>query len=162
MAPGVIQPNLIIIDQNTNIVCASQQDMDLNKSNMKNGIIQNSYIDKCNELLEPTTNLIHRSVRNDVNEVKIASEENGSVKILDKRIASDVNEIDKAVEFTPNIRWPDLIVQTFLHTGAVYGLFLLFYIKFFTVPWSKYCYLLMCVIVIHLACVLKMMLVNES
>lgn len=138
MAPGVIQPNLMIIDQNTNIVCASEAEKSFNKFNMKNGSTENSY-NKYNELVEPSI-LLHRSIRNDVSEAKIKSEGNGSVNYVNKQIDSDLNEVDKGVEFKPDIRWPDLIVQTFLHTGAVYGLLLLFYIKFYTFIWSKYLY----------------------
>lgn len=137
MAPGVIQPNLLIIDQNTNIVCASQQEKNFKKFDMKSESTPNAYVDKYNELLEPSI-LVHRSVRNDVSEEQIKSETNGGVNIVHKQIASDLTDIDNAAEFKPDIRWPDLIVQTYLHTGAVYGLFLLFYIKFFTFMWSKY------------------------
>lgn len=137
MAPGVIQPNLMIIDQNTNIVCASEQEKDFKKFDMKNESTEKAHVDKYNELVEQSI-LIHRSVRNDVSEAKIKSEANGSVHIVDKQTDSDLSEVNTGVEFKPDIRWPDLIVQTFLHTGAVYGLFLLFYINFFTFLWSKY------------------------
>ncbi|KAG4080092.1 hypothetical protein HA402_008163 [Bradysia odoriphaga] len=134
MAPGVIQPNLMIIDQNPNIACASEQQKNYKNFDMKNTNAENYSVDKYNELLEQST-LLHRSVRNDVSEAKIKSETNGGVHSVNKQIDSDLSELDKAVEFKPTIRWPDLIVQTFLHTGAVYGLFLLFYIKIFTFLW---------------------------
>ncbi len=138
MAPGVIQPNLMIIDQNTNIICTSQQEKNSMKSDTQNNDTENLYVNQYNGLVEPSI-LLHRSVRNDVSEAQIIkSETNGGVHIVNKQIDSDLNEVDEGVEFKPEIRWPDLIVQTFLHTGAVYGLFLLFYIKFFTVLWSKY------------------------
>lgn len=141
MAPGVMQPNLVILDQNTNVVCASQQDkMNFNTFDMKNICTENSYADKYNELVEPSI-LLHRNVRNDVSEEKIKRENNGGVHIVNKQIDSDVNEMINGLEFKPKIRWPDLIVQTFLHTGAVYGLFLLPYIKFLTFLWSEYSFL---------------------
>lgn len=43
------------------------------------------------------------------------------------------------VEYKPQIRWPDLGAQLFLHTGAVYGLiFLLYKVKLLTFIWCKY------------------------
>lgn len=42
------------------------------------------------------------------------------------------------VPFIPKFRWPDLIVQIFLHTSALYGLLFQFYsIKFYTLIWCK-------------------------
>lgn len=42
------------------------------------------------------------------------------------------------VPFIPQFRWPDLIVQIFLHAGAIYGLLFQFYsIKFYTLIWCK-------------------------
>lgn len=141
MAPGVIQPNLMIIDQNTNIVCAAEQHKSYNKFDMQNTESENFNVDKYNDLLEQST-LLHRSVRNDVIEAKsqdkMKSETNGGVHSVNKQSDSDLSQLDKPVEFKPAIRWPDLIVQTFLHTGAVYGLFLLLHIKFFTFLWSEY------------------------
>lgn len=138
MAPGVIQPNLMIIDQNTNIVCASEKQKNYKDFDVKSTGAENFIVDKYNELLEQST-LLHRSVRNDVSEAKSECETNdGGVHSVNKRIESDLSEVDTAAVFKPAIRWPDLIVQTFLHTGAVYGLFLLFYIKFFTFFWSEY------------------------
>ncbi|SPP89933.1 acyl-CoA desaturase [Drosophila guanche] len=37
--------------------------------------------------------------------------------------------------YKPQIRWPDLGAQTFLHVGALYGVYLLFYAKFYTFLW---------------------------
>lgn len=40
--------------------------------------------------------------------------------------------------FQPQIRWPDLTAQIFLHAGAIYGLiFQLYTIRFFTLIWCK-------------------------
>ncbi|CAH0407058.1 unnamed protein product [Chilo suppressalis] len=41
----------------------------------------------------------------------------------------------EAMEFTPRIRWPDLIVQLALHSLSIYGLYLVltFEVKFFTI-----------------------------
>ncbi|KAH8334712.1 hypothetical protein KR074_008062 [Drosophila pseudoananassae] len=38
-------------------------------------------------------------------------------------------------EYHPQIRWPDLGAQTFLHVGALYGLYQLFYANFYTFLW---------------------------
>lgn len=36
------------------------------------------------------------------------------------------------------IRWPDTIVQIFLHSGFLYGLYLLFSAKFYSILWCEY------------------------
>ncbi|KAH8409742.1 hypothetical protein KR222_003685 [Zaprionus bogoriensis] len=41
--------------------------------------------------------------------------------------------------YNPQIRWPDLCAQTFLHVGALYGLYLMFYAKFYTFLWVVIC-----------------------
>lgn len=42
-------------------------------------------------------------------------------------------------KFQPKIRWPDLLVQIFLHIGAIYGLVFQFYkIKLLTFLWCKH------------------------
>lgn len=49
-----------------------------------------------------------------------------------------LNSDEKEV-FRPSIRWPDLIVQIFLHVGAFYGfLFLFWTIKLYTFFWCKF------------------------
>ncbi|KAI8046815.1 hypothetical protein M5D96_003028 [Drosophila gunungcola] len=40
-------------------------------------------------------------------------------------------------EYNPQIRWPDLGAQAFLHIGALYGLYLLFYANFYTFLWGE-------------------------
>lgn len=143
MAPGVIPPNLMIIDQNTNVVCSSEEDDMIKKFGIKCNGTDSAYANKYNGLMEPSI-LLHRSVRNDVDATEtVISETNGSVHNVNKQQTDSIgNEVTDGVEFKAKIRWPDLIVQTFLHTGAVYGLFLLLQIRFFTFFWSKYIYLI--------------------
>lgn len=42
-------------------------------------------------------------------------------------------------EFKPQIRWPDLVAQVFIHAGALYGLYYLIALKakFYTYVWCK-------------------------
>lgn len=40
-------------------------------------------------------------------------------------------------EFVPKIRWPDLGAQIFLHAGALYGVWLLPSVRWWTLVWSK-------------------------
>lgn len=61
-----------------------------------------------------------------------------------------VDETTTTVKYVSRMRWPDFFVQTFIHLGAVYGLYLLFHVKFLTILWCKYvCELL---IVLTLLC----------
>lgn len=51
----------------------------------------------------------------------------------------DVSKYE-AIEFTPRIKWPDLIVQLALHLVSIYGLYMIlsFQVKFFTILFGKY------------------------
>lgn len=40
-------------------------------------------------------------------------------------------------DWRPQIKWPDLIVQLFVHIGAVYGLYLVPSAKLYSVIWCK-------------------------
>lgn len=71
---------------------------------------------------------------NNNNNVTINSIDEQSDTTCDNASATATSEI-----FEPKIRWPDLIVQIFLHVGAIYGfLFLFWSIKFYTFLWCKY------------------------
>lgn len=50
---------------------------------------------------------------------------------------SSIPKYDKIDDWRGEIRWPDLIVQIFLHAGAVYGLYLCFYVKYVTILWGE-------------------------
>ncbi|XP_016938630.4 stearoyl-CoA desaturase 5 [Drosophila suzukii] len=43
--------------------------------------------------------------------------------------------VEEEEEYHPQIRWPDLGAQAFLHIGALYGLYQLFYANFYTFLW---------------------------
>lgn len=61
--------------------------------------------------------------------------------------------------FQPRIRWPDLIVQLFLHVGAIYGLLFQFYkIKLLSLLWCKRLKLQKCIIFIKLLFLLQFLL----
>lgn len=53
----------------------------------------------------------------------------------------DLTEVKEGITYNPSIRWPDLVVQIFLHVGAAYGLFLILYCRYYTWMWCKYCLL---------------------
>lgn len=54
--------------------------------------------------------------------------------------ASSVNtepvEESSEVVYKPRLRYPDLIAQIFIHAGALYGVYLLFYARFYTLLWA--------------------------
>lgn len=58
---------------------------------------------------ENENNLTHRIVKNPITDENNVHEEG----------------LDEKKAFKPQIRWPDLIVQIFLHVGCVYGIFLI-------------------------------------
>lgn len=68
---------------------------------------------------------------------KVATE-----NVTNRKVPAQPHQPDTSpatVEYNPQIRWPDLGAQLFLHGGAVYGLvFLLYKIKLLTFVWCKY------------------------
>ncbi|XP_067619742.1 acyl-CoA Delta-9 desaturase [Eurosta solidaginis] len=93
------------------ICCNQQETINNNKSVTSNAISEEE--EKCEDL-----NAVYKEIPQ-TNELK-------------KSIQT--NALDGA-EYNPQIRWPDLIAQVFLHVGALYGLFLLFQAKFYTILW---------------------------
>lgn len=72
----------------------------------------------------------HESVRRTVNET-VVNRKSTTSETLQSATTPDV-------DFKPQIRWPDLAAQVFLHTGAIYAIIFLFYkIKFLTLLWCK-------------------------
>lgn len=64
-------------------------------------------------------------------------EENAAYKEIQK-IRDESSSVEfQENEFKPEIRWPDLGAQLFLHLGAVYGFYLLFSANFYTFIWRK-------------------------
>lgn len=63
----------------------------------------------------------------------------GVKKLVDERSnAIDTNQEETV--FKPQIRWPDLIAQIFVHVGFLYGLYYLISLqaKFYTYIWCKF------------------------
>lgn len=88
-----------------------------------------------------TINKIHHRHNNNNNNNSYSESKSVSDQsdILTNKSTDTSNTIDNNTNpFVASIRWPDLIVQTFLHVGAVYGLYLMFYANFFSYIWSKY------------------------
>lgn len=70
---------------------------------------------------------------------------NGSESILNRKQHSEFTSVESEMssteKFQPEIRWPDLFAQIFLHMGALYGLLFRFYtIDWMTILWCKYTY----------------------
>lgn len=93
-----------------------------------------------------------------INDTNNNSNENSPNDGLKKRAIIKTNDeiVDSvendAVPFKAKIRWPDLMAQLFLHIGAVYGLIFQFYtIRFYTLIWCKYVFLVL-VVAIRMKC----------
>lgn len=56
---------------------------------------------------------------------------------VDENENYSIQKYAKIDEWRGDIRWPDLLVQIFLHAGAIYGIYLLFYVKYVTILWGK-------------------------
>jgi len=57
--------------------------------------------------------------------------------LLDQEQKVKEPEVEEEEEYHPQIRWPDLGAQAFLHIGALYGLYQLFYANFYTFLWGE-------------------------
>lgn len=76
---------------------------------------------------------------NDPNREPVHKMANDSVINRKTSTQSQQQNASPATEYNPQIRWPDLGAQIFLHSGAIYGLVFLFYkIKLLTLLWCKY------------------------
>lgn len=76
---------------------------------------------------------------NDSNHESVHKMANESVINRKTSIQSQQQNTSPAIEYNPQIRWPDLGAQLFLHSGAIYALVFLFYkIKLLTLLWCKY------------------------
>lgn len=64
-------------------------------------------------------------------------EENAVYKENEAKLKQEDKNVEEDQEYNPQIRWPDLCAQTFLHVGALYGLYLMFYAKFYTFLWGR-------------------------
>lgn len=65
------------------------------------------------------------------------TQENAVYKEYEAKLIRD-KKLEEDQEYNPQIRWPDLGAQTFLHLGALYGLYLMFYAKFYTFLWGRW------------------------
>ncbi|XP_055853633.1 acyl-CoA Delta-9 desaturase [Episyrphus balteatus] len=66
----------------------------------------------------------------------VEDEKNEAYKECATKALISTKTDDAKVVYKPRLRWPDLIAQIFIHGGAIYGLYLLFYAKFYTFAWA--------------------------
>lgn len=71
-------------------------------------------------------------------------EDISSNNLIQNNNEKNVKQTSQNEPFTPQIRWPDLTVQIFLHVGCVYGLYLIFTgnCRFYTALFGMYDFLL--------------------
>lgn len=78
---------------------------------------------------------------------RVASEKTHDVNCADESTISHSEDkhasngdAHQTKEFKPQIRWPDLIAQVFIHAGALYGLYYLIALKakLYTYVWCKF------------------------
>lgn len=88
------------------------------------------YLKKSSQLEENNNNHKDNSNNN--------SHSNGSVSINESHTKEQQQTTEERV-FKPQIRWPDLIAQIFIHAGFLYGLYYLISLqaKFYTYIWCK-------------------------
>lgn len=55
----------------------------------------------------------------------------------DSAASSAVDTDDDHSNWKAEIRWPDTIVQIFLHSGFLYGIYLLFFARFYSILWCE-------------------------
>lgn len=109
MAPDIAEPT-VIPEEAANIITGTVADVNANTD---------------------TTGILHNRKN-----VKNSTELNNSAE---SQTETDETKVTTSSEvFIPSIRWPDLIVQIYLHIGSCYGLYLLLFCKYQTWVWCKY------------------------
>lgn len=91
------------------------------------------------EVIEPNrTSALHKRNTTNNNIDTINSNKTNDIKCDKNSENTDKEVINNNEIFQPKIRWPDLVVQIFLHVGALYGFLILFWsIKLYTFLWCK-------------------------
>lgn len=98
----------------------------------------------CDEMdqLKMRLNADKINAESDIND----NENNNTVKIIRNGEIDEEFDLAKyeAMNFIPQIRWPDLIVQISLHLVSIYGLYLLFTnkLKFYTIIFGELSYII--------------------
>lgn len=95
-----------------------------------------------------TSNSVTKTVKSTKEEAKMRTRiVNAREKSLDETSSPNLStETEKVTNehqnkvFTPQIRWPDLLAQVFVHGGCLYGLYYLITLqaKFYTYVWCKF------------------------
>ena len=97
----------------------------------------------------------HRRIHSSVSGTLVTTDQNNNSHSSEKKPTYQIDDLEYLTPTTiqtqpqvgetksdhshwkPQIRWPDTLVQIFLHTGALYGLYLLFFLRFYSVVWCK-------------------------
>lgn len=128
--------------------------IDENEQNKANGngvpslAVMSHSATECAEVKSTTQNGVHLNTNNndyrngrkeETSNENSASDAKPAAATVDYRLSLMRGPLlHDNVPFIPQFRWPDLIVQIFLHVGAIYGLLFQFYsIKFYTLIWCK-------------------------
>lgn len=111
-----------------------------NKSN-GNGVTSTTSPDSSAEVNHTSKNGSQLNANNNYENGRKEETRNGvaaSPATADNHLSCMRGVLHDNAPFIPQIRWPDLIAQIFLHVGALYGLLFQFYsIKFYTLIWCK-------------------------
>lgn len=107
-----------------------------NKSN-GNGVTSTATLNSSAEVNHTTKNGSQLNENNNYENGRKEETRNGAAT-ADNHLSCMRGVLHDNTPFIPQIRWPDLIAQIFLHVGALYGLLFQFYsIKFYTLIWCK-------------------------
>lgn len=95
-------------------------------------------------ILDPVAKkVVKDDVRSRIVESNVNCQPESAIKTNSKEQSLTSNESNNPQEktvFKPQIRWPDLIAQIFIHVGSLYGLYYLITLqaKFYTYVWCKF------------------------
>lgn len=78
-------------------------------------------------------------VRSRISGEKSRDEPSSLIDSKEQQSHSPVSSPEEKPPFNPQIRWPDLIAQVFIHAGSLYGLYYLITLKakLYTYIWCK-------------------------
>lgn len=97
-------------------------------------------------VLDPVENIQKESENAVRSRIIVGSEKstkencNNNNNSLELSHSKEVTNLQEKIPFKPQIRWPDLIAQVFIHGGSLYGLYYLITLKaaFYTYIWCEF------------------------
>lgn len=106
--------------------------------------ILDSVVNKSENIPKESENAVRSRTTGDSEKSSSENWNNNSAELSHSKESHKINgkvqTSQEEIPFTPQIRWPDLIAQVFVHVGFLYGLYYLITLKaaFYTYLWCEF------------------------